>query len=117
MSSKPVSAAPKPERARDSTSTAWSIVSSLQRGGRDDAQRSLAADIQVAQVIAGVVLAQAAQAVPDFAFRGHHFQAQRQVARVAVAQHLGAAGVGGQVAANRAAAFGRKAERKHPLRP
>jgi hypothetical protein len=35
-----------------------------QRRGRDDAQRTLAADEQVAQVVAGVVLAQAVQAAP-----------------------------------------------------
>jgi hypothetical protein len=36
--------------------------------------------------------------------------------RVAVAQHLGAAGVGGQVAPDRAAALGRQAQRKEPAR-
>ena len=37
----------------------------LQRRRGDDAQRAFAADEQVAQVVAGVVLAQARQAVPD----------------------------------------------------
>ncbi|KAG0920098.1 hypothetical protein G6F32_015770 [Rhizopus arrhizus] len=89
----------------------------LQHGGSDDAHRAFGADEQVFKVETGVVLAQRRQAIPDGAVGQHHFQAQDVVARVAVAQHLGAAGVGGQVAANRAAAFGRKAERKHPLRP
>ena len=40
----------------------------MRRGG-DDAERALAADEQVAQVVAGVVLAQAGQAVPDLALR------------------------------------------------
>jgi hypothetical protein len=44
------------------------------------------------------------------ALRVDHFQAQAQVARVAPAQHGGAAGVGGQVAAQGAAAFGRQAQ-------
>ena len=41
----------------------------LQRRRGDDAERAFAADEQVAQVVAGVVLAQAAQAVPDLALR------------------------------------------------
>jgi hypothetical protein len=84
----------------------------LQRGGGDHAQRALAADEQVAQVVAGVVLAQARQAVPDLALRRHDLQPQAQPACVAEAQHLGAAGVGRQVAADRAAALGRQAERE-----
>ena len=87
-----------------------------QRGRRDDAQRAFAAHVQVAQRIAGVVLAQPAQAVPDVALGRHHFQAQHQLARVAVAQHLGAARVGGQVAANGAAALGAQAEGEQPVR-
>ena len=78
----------------------------------DDAQRAFAANEQVAQVVAGVVLAQAAQAVPDLALRRHHLQTQAQFARIAVAQHLGAASVATQVAANGATAFGRQAQRK-----
>ena len=81
------------------------------RGG-DDAQRAFAADQQVAQVVAGVVLAQAAGAFPDLALRRDHFEAQAQVARVAVAHDLRAAGVGRQVAADGAAAFGRQAQRE-----
>ena len=42
----------------------------------DDAERAFGADEQVAQVVAGVVLAQAAQAVPDLALRRDDFQAQ-----------------------------------------
>jgi hypothetical protein len=80
----------------------------LQHGRGDDAQRSLGADEQVLQVVAGVVLAQAAQAIPDLAARQHHFEAQRQFARVAVAQHLHAAGVGGQIAADLTASLGRQ---------
>jgi hypothetical protein len=74
------------------------------RGGNHP-QRALRANEQVAQVVAGVVLAQTRQAVPDLALRGDHLQPQTQLAGVAVAQHLGAARVGAQVAANGATAF------------
>ena len=52
-----------------------------QRRRGDDRQRALAADQQVAQVVAGVVLAQAGQAVPDVPAGRHRFepQAQRRV--------------------------------------
>ena len=43
--------------------------------GRDDAQGAFRTNEEVAQVVAGVVLAQAAQAIPDLALRGHHLQA------------------------------------------
>ncbi len=84
----------------------------LHRRCGDDAERAFAADHQVAQVVAGVVLAQAAGAFPDFALRRDHFEAQAQIARVAVANHLRAAGIGGKVAADGAAAFGGKAQRE-----
>ena len=76
------------------------------------AERAFAADQQVAQVVAGVVLAQRREAVPDLALGGHDLEAEAQLARVAVAQHLRAAGVGGEVAADRAAALGGQAERE-----
>ena len=84
----------------------------LERGGGDDAQRAFAADEQIAQVVAGVVLAQATQALPDLALGRHHLQAQAQLAGIAVAQHRRAAGIGGQVAADGATALGRQAERE-----
>ena len=78
----------------------------LQARRRDHPERALGADEQVAQVVAGVVLAQALEAVPHLALRRDHFEAQAQVARIAVAHHLRAACVGAQVAANGAAALG-----------
>jgi hypothetical protein len=84
----------------------------LQHRGGDDAQRSFGADEQVLQVVAGVVLAQAAQAIPDLAAGQHHFQAQGQFARVAVAQDLHAAGIGRQIAADLATALGGQRQRK-----
>ena len=44
----------------------------LQHGCRDDAQRTLGADEQVTQVIAGIVLAQPVQAMPDLSVSHHH---------------------------------------------
>ena len=86
-----------------------------QRGRRDDAQRAFAADEQVAQVVTGVVLAQALQAFPDLPVGQYHFQPQAQLARIAVAHHLRAARVGRQVAADGATALGTQAQRKqHP---
>ena len=79
----------------------------------DDAQRAFGADQQVAQVVAGVVLAQAAdRPFQTCALRRDHLQAQAQVAGIAVAHHLGAAGIGAQVAADGATAFGRQAQRE-----
>ncbi len=84
----------------------------LQGRGGNDAQRAFAPDKQIAQVVAGIVFSQAGEAVPDLALRGDDFNAQAQLARIAVAHDLRAACVGGQVAANRAAALGGQAERE-----
>ena len=83
-----------------------------QRGGGDDRERAFAADDEVAQVVAGVVLAQAAEAVPDAAVGRDRLDAEAELARVAVAQDLRAAGVRREVAADRAAALGGEAERE-----
>jgi hypothetical protein len=83
-----------------------------QRGGRDDPERALAADEEIAQVVAGVVLAQAVEACPDLAVGGHDLEAEAELARVAEAQHLGAAGVGGEIAADGATALRGEAERE-----
>jgi hypothetical protein len=66
----------------------------------DDAERAFRADEQVAQGVGGIVLSQASQAVPDPAIRGHHFQPEAQIARIAVAQHRGSARIRGQVSAD-----------------
>ena len=79
---------------------AWQRVG-LQAGCSDDAKRALGADEKVAQVVAGVVLAQAAQPVPDFAVWQHDFESKAKLARVAVAQDLHTTGVGAEVAADR----------------
>ena len=86
----------------------------LERGGRDDAQRAFAADQQMAQVVAGIVFAQAVQAVPDPALRRNGLQPQAQLACIAVAQHLRAARIACQVAAYGATAFAAHAQRIQP---
>ncbi len=85
----------------------------LERGRRDDAQRSLGADKQGFHVVSGVVLAQTLQRREHPAIGQHHLQPQHQVAHHSVAQYCGAAGIGGEVAANlrgslRAQAQGKK---------
>ena len=88
----------------------------LEHGGGDDAQRAFGAYEQLLEVIAGVVLAQSAQRRVDAAIGQHGFDAQRQVAHVAVAQHRGAAGVGREIAADLARAFGTYAQREQAPR-
>ncbi|KAG1200099.1 hypothetical protein G6F35_012438 [Rhizopus arrhizus] len=83
-----------------------------QRHRRDHAQRAFGADQQLLQVVAGVVFAQRAQAVEDLARGQHGLQAQHQFARHAVAHHVHAAGVGGDVAADLAGVFRRQAQRQ-----
>ncbi len=88
----------------------------LQAGRGDDSQRAFAADHQALEVVAGVVLAQWRQRRDHAAIGQHHFDAQRQVAHHSVAQDGGAAGIGGKVAADLAAAFGSQAQREQALR-
>ena len=87
----------------------------LQGGGGDDPERAFAADKELLQIVAGVVLAQAAQPVPDPPVRQHDFQAQGQLARISVAQYRDAAGIGRQIAADLAAALGAEAEGEQPV--
>ena len=78
----------------------------LDHRGGNDAERAFGADEQLFEVVTGIVLAQAAQAVPDFARGQHDLQTERQFTSVAVTQHLYAAGIGRQIAADLATAFG-----------
>ena len=77
-----------------------------QHGAGDDAQRALGADEELLQVIAGVVLHRLVERGDDRAVGQHHLQAEHQVARHAVADHPVAAGIGGEIAADLAAAAG-----------
>ena len=87
----------------------------LQHRLGDDAQGALGAEIKIAQVVAGIVFLERAQAVPDLARRRHDLEAEHEMARVAIVQHLHAAGVGREVAADGAAALGRKAQWKQAV--
>ena len=81
-----------------------------QDGGRDDAECAFCADEQMFHVVAGVVFPETTQAVPDFTVGEYNFEAEDERAGVPIAQHLGAAGVGGNVAADLAGAFSTEAE-------
>jgi len=65
-----------------------------QHDAGDDAQRALAADEQLLQVVARVVLHHLVQAGDDGAVGQHPFEPEHQLARHAVADHAIAAGVG-----------------------
>ena len=58
----------------------------FQTGSRNDAKSTFSSDEQVFQIIAGIVLAQSGQAVPDPAIRQNGFQSEAQIAGRAVAQ-------------------------------
>jgi hypothetical protein len=84
----------------------------FQDGGGDDSEGALGADEQMLEVITGIVLAQAAQAIPDLPARQNHLQAERQFTCVAVAQDLHTTGVGRQIAADLTTALGGQRQRK-----
>src|ERR1700746_999046 len=70
-------------------------------GGRsDDAQCSFAADEELVQILAGIVLAQAPEPVPNSAVGQNHLEPQCQLAGIAVAQYRDATGIGRQIAAD-----------------
>ena len=73
--------------------------------GRNDAQRALRTDEHLFHIVAGIVLAQSAQTVPDAAVWQHHLEPHDQRSCIAIAQHLNAAGVGRDVAADLTGAF------------
>ena len=77
----------------------------LQRRRRDDAKRTLGADQQLLEIIAGIVLAQALEAIPDLAIGQHRLDAQHLLAHHAVAQDGRAAGIGRDQPADGARAF------------
>ena len=81
----------------------------------DDAERAFSADEDVPQVVAGVVLFQLLQQRQDAPIGQHHFQPEHQVARDAVSQRAGAAGIGREVAADGAASLGAERQREQPV--
>ena len=80
----------------------------LQHGGGDDAQRALRAHEQMLQVVAGVVLLQLGQIVQHAPVGQHHFETLHEIARIAIGEHGGAAGIGRQIAADGAGALRRQ---------
>ena len=87
-----------------------------QAGRRDDAERAFRAHEQMAQRVARVVLPQPAQSVPKPPVRQDHLQPEHQVARIAVAQRVVAACVGGKNAAELRAALAVYRQREGQLR-
>ena len=87
----------------------------LENGRGDDAERSLGANEEVLEVVPGVVLAKRAQSVPDRAVGRDDLQTEHSVAGISIAEHVDAAGVGRQVAAHLAGAFGGQAQRKQAI--
>ena len=67
-----------------------------------------------AQVVAGIVLLELAQIVEHAAVGQHHFEAEHELARDAVGERAGAAGIGREVAADGAASLGAEREREQP---
>ncbi len=83
----------------------------------DQAERALGADEQVAQRVAAVVLADAAQVVEHTAVGQHDLEAEHELARVAVADRADAARVGADRAADGRRALRAEGEREEPARP
>ena len=79
-------------------------VEAQHRGG-DDAERALRADEQVLEVVPAIVLAQTLEPVPHAAVGEHDFKPEGEIAGVAVGEHRHAAGIGGEHAADLAAAL------------
>ena len=92
----------------------WGGGEEPQHGPGDHAERALGPDEELGEVVAGVVLAQAAQPVPDPAVGQHHLEPEHELAGHPVAQHGGAAGVGGEVPPDGAAALGAERHGEEP---
>ena len=77
----------------------------LEHCAGDNPQGPFCAHEQMFEVVTGVVLPQAIQAVPNTPIGEHHFQPKHKITHVAVANDVNAACVRGQVSANPAGAF------------
>jgi hypothetical protein len=88
----------------------------FQAGRGDHAERALAADQQLREVVASVVLRKRCELRDHAAVSQHGFQPVREIARHAIAQHCGAAGIGGEIATDLAAAFRAETQREHAIR-
>ena len=72
----------------------------FQHSPGDDAESAFGSDEELAETVSGVVFAQAPQSVPDCAVGQDDLETENEVARVAEAQRVVAAGVGGEHAAD-----------------
>ena len=86
-------------------SSARGLGNSFSASRGDDAERAFGADEEIAQVVAGIVFFQLRQAVENTPVGQHHFQPERHLARHAIGERGGAAGIGGEIAADGAASF------------
>ena len=86
-----------------------------QHRGGDDAERAFGADEQVLQIVAGIVLLQLVEVVEHAPVGQHHLEAERMRARDAVGERRGAAGIGREIAADRAGALRRQQLRIEPV--
>ena len=89
---------------------------SFTRRGGDEAQRAFGADQEVLEVVAGIVLFERVQPLVEPAIGQHGLDPERQFAGVAEGQHLDAAGVGAQHAADAGGALRGDPEREHGAR-
>ena len=88
----------------------------LQARGGDHAERAFGAEEQRLDVVPRVVLAKRVERGQHAPIGEHDFEPEHLIAHHAVANDIGAAGVGGEVAADLAAAFGAETQRKEPVR-
>ncbi len=84
----------------------------LQDGRRDDFERSLRADEEILEVIAGIVFFQLGKTGVDASVGKHGLDAEHEIARGAIGDDARAAGVGGEIAADGAGALGGEGEGK-----
>ncbi len=128
MTSNAVSCAPKPARARRSSSRIrrnrrarkcrckrCAAREQLEHHAGDDSERAFRADEELAQVVAGVVLDHLAKRVDDRAVGEHGFDSQHQIARHTETQHPIAARVGRDVTADLAGATPAEIEGKEQI--
>ena len=98
-------------------STARGRGKSFKHRRRDDAERAFRADEEMLEIVAGIVLAAAwrdrTSTRPSASTTS---SPSDEIAGVAIGQHGGAAGIGGEIAADGAGAFRRQRQRKQAVR-
>ena len=66
----------------------------LQNGRGNDTECPFGTNEQILEIIAGIILSQLAQAVPNLTVAQHHFETQHEIAGRSVGKHRNATGVG-----------------------